>query len=511
MSYKYSIITLAASYLLFIFGCSMNSTFMVDKQKSTVVMADLSITTDSSGINVRNFELELPISQPSTIYDNKNGLVVISGYPMIKKKVNKTKTKIVVYDVVADNVLWSSTGKYVPRNLYNKVLMLKNNEGNYLAVDPVNAKILFSSKVEPMRYNNLEDMLFMINSDSIMCYNINTGLKKWSVQGAYWHWNQSIYNKDRYLILYGDAIQTINTDTGQNWKIKLSNYKVHEAEAMAKNIGICLATSCLNVASAYSANSSGSYVYETYNPEFVTAKVTHDLGSQPLITQSGVFFAEASRLTFCKLDSGNIIWQYDFSSKIQPCSVELNILDENLLVYFTGTKQTDNMIKKVGDPEYLVLNSNTGEKIWEGKQIDSKQLVDLYVTPSHVLCLYSNEISEFDNKLNTIATIQADSLWGDFVSFDSSIDTTVTVNCLNGKIDLALNGLNPNDFTTALTDEQLFDKPVPVDYSVQQYVNYNEPNLEPGGNGLKEIEIETLGEIVKIHAIYHSSILRLNE
>jgi outer membrane protein assembly factor BamB len=424
--------------LLIITGCAVTDTFTLDSRPLDVEIRTSPKRPGPNNEITKKTELTLPVATPASTSQVKNGLVAITGSSIENGKIRTNKNRIVMFDLISDRVLWSATGDYKVNGLYNNLLVLRKSDfTHYIGLDPTTPRQLFQVKAEPACYDGLEDVLLVSRADSVICFNADNGANKWITKGHPITWARHHYVKDRKFVIYGDYIQVIDVDSQQQWNMELSNTKVHTAEAMAINFGLCLLSSCV-------AGATGTYV----DPGYVEARVTHSLGSLPVFTEKAVIFADATSFTMCDIENGNKIWQSTFSPDIQPSEVLLSVSDNLLLATFTGQRHTNNTLETIADPQFWLMNANTGDPVWKVQNSRIEHPRDVIWGKDNSYLLYKTELRMYDEADTLQASTNCSLEWGEFYSFEYRSDQrSMKIYCSEGILEIDPKTLQEISFT----------------------------------------------------------------
>jgi len=471
-----------AGVLFFVFGCASYENFVLDNQPVKVEILKSPPTTGYDGEVVKRTDITLPISGPSVTGNLSNGLAAITGSSYENGKVKRNKNRIMVYDLVDDILLWSATGNYQVSALYSELMVMrKGSVGPYLGLNPRTTRQVFMLSAEPRLYRGLDNMLISSWADSVLCFDKETGVRLWSTPGFPTSWGRDHFVKDRKLIIYGNYIHVIDVDKRSQWSREMSNAKVHTAEAMAINAGLCLLSACAGAA-------TGTY----YQTDYVEPRVSHNLGSMPVFTDDAVFYADAATMNKCNLENGNVAWSYDFSAEIQPATIILSIDNDKLLATFTGKKSTDNVVDTVADPVFKLLDARSGDTVWTVHTGRADHPRDAICLQDRSYILYKNELRLYDEADTLMAATAPSPQWGEFYAMEIPAgEQNLIIYCANGILELSPQSLQQMYFTEK-PDEEM--RPYLAKHKGHEAIKYTERTAKagdtPGRNGLTEIEAE---------------------
>lgn len=414
------------SVLLLLVGCVVNDNLVFDASPLNVEIRSTPKKVGADEVEYKRSEITLPISKAEVTTNVTNGLAVITGNQYENGKTNQNITKIAVFDLVTDRILWSGTGKYSVHGLYPNLLVLKKgSSGPFMGLDPTSTRPIFNMTIEPRLLKGMEDVLIASSADSVICLESATGEKNWSCKGFPFTWEKHYYIIDRTLVIYGDYIQAINVDSVKQWNRPMSNTKVHNAEAMAINAGLCLLSACAGAM-------TGTY----YQTDYVEPRITHSLGSMPVFTDDAVIYADATTINMCDLQSGDVMWTYDFSAENQPATILLSLKGNQLLVTFTGKKSTDNEVDTIAEPKFKLIDIKSGEALWNLNKSRLDHPRDILWAKDRTYLLHKGELQMYDEADTLMAATGCSLEWGEFYSFEVSKDDLLTVYCSEGIVEL---------------------------------------------------------------------------
>jgi hypothetical protein len=456
------------SLLLFLqFGCApkiytFNLIPTSDPKLPIEIKADSVDVKGTDGTTMfRALQLTFPGKVLGAAYDPDSGFVLAKYSP--KKDTLKTPEmgKLVLYDIDNGNLKWAgssnATIEYLGKNM--ATLKYKDDAKVYSASVGYEA-----SKVKPGLSYFDDDTVFCINDDKVSRVDLYSGMDHWKTAGVKsqeYYWPQ----RDQGWIFYiSDGLHGVRLSDGSGWYLSAPTRRSSQGKAIAAAAGALVAlnvlTSPLSVMWVPTGIPRGS--------------ITIDMCSRPHINGDSVYYSASNDIYCLDRTTGDTIWQtklikdfdfekereivdqttgrrkrpelvnklgfmgiWDAGPQIAMVGMGFKFMQTRSPIYFNPIdnmlyNQTESLVKDTDPPFIDLIDRNSGA-IQNQIELDKKDWVmDFLWSPNDIYLLTLHHLYHFDNNLEIIGVVDADTINGNFLGFLSRESSPLVIRTENG-------------------------------------------------------------------------------
>jgi len=287
--------------------------------------------------------------------------------------------------------------------LDNKGVVLLNDSDQIIALDLIGGNELWrieEPKVDKLRYFEGTNRLLMLFSDkSLSMINSQTGETIWSSKlGKDYPGEPFLKGEDLFILSKG--IKRYNLNNGLIWETEFDTYYKtgHLAGDIAKSVAVSILLAPLGY--TYTQSTPPDFYYGCY--------------SLPLVKESTLYIASLGQLRAINLENGETIWETEKIKDIENIQ-DFRIEGDRIYARYGGysLKQTAGVYSYAlkGAQGIMVLDSKTGEKIWQNDlywEYDIKEkdvspgIMECYIKKDKIILVTSHDIISLNKETGEI-------------------------------------------------------------------------------------------------------------